>query len=530
MAPVKLIAAVAIAGAVARFGPIHGIGSFIAILSIEFLLNLVYAVYLYPYFLSPLRKLPGPKRGHFLFGYGLEELGQSSSLLVKKWEESLSSSGSSFIRYLGFFGEEKAVPMTPDAYREIMKSDKIIIPPVITSGLVTLLGDGLVVASGARHSYLKKIVSPAFTPSQQRFLVPSLWNVALHLNDKFRDIVEASSNSIAEINVLDWTNRVTFDMIFSTAWGADPNSLDNPESFYRVFDRNFPAEGFQGLDAILCYVLPIFLDWSILNRLPFKRYRSQLEDRKEIQKYFNTIISQRRAEGLKAEDGNYKDLLSVMLANNEINAYDLMENMMTFTGAGFGTNAASLIWAIYVLGTRPDIQTRLRNEIRSILKGPEDTVTSAEMDAMKYLHCFVMENSRMYPSIHTTWRQTQDTVVLDGVKFPKNTFFVIASLAINRSKAFWGPDADEFVPERWAPDRRKPGMEHNGSFMTYSVGPKSCIGKEYSLRAIKAVLIALVSEFKFEYQGKDPLKDLVPGLTLRPRDGLTVKVRKAEPW
>ena len=152
------------------------------------------------------------------------------------------------------------------------------------------------------------------------------------------------------------------------------------------------------------------------------------------------------------------------------------------------------------------------------------------MDAMKYLHCFVMENARLYPSIHTTWRQAMRKTVINGVAIPKHTSITLSPFAMNRSQAVWGPDAEEFIPERWMPDRRKPGIEHNGGFLTYAVGPKACIGKEYSLRAIKAVIIGLVSEFEFSYEGEDPLNNLVPGLTLRPRGGLNVKVKMAEPW
>jgi hypothetical protein len=50
------------------------------------------------------------------------------------------------------------------------------------------------------------------------------------------------------------------------------------------------------------------------------------------------------------------------------------------------------------------------------------------------------------------------------------------------------------------------------------------------LRAIKTVLIALVGTFEFNYDGPDPMENLVPGLTMRPRGGLTVEVKMASPW
>lgn len=150
------------------------------------------------------------------------------------------------------------------------------------------------------------------------------------------------------------------------------------------------------------------------------------------------------------------------------------------------------------------------------------------MDAIKYLHWFVMEVTRLYPSIPNSWKQAMEDVTITGVKIPKGTQMIIPNFAINRSKAVWGPSADEFIPERWDPENRKPGMETNGSYLTFSIGPKACIGKEYALRALKAVLIGLVGSFDFQYDGEDPLNNLVPGLTLRPRGGLMVKVSIAK--
>lgn len=196
----------------------------------------------------------------------------------------------------------------------------------------------------------------------------------------------------------------------------------------------------------------------------------------------------------------------------------------------YGTNAAALCWAMYNIAQHPEVQTRLRAEIRSILGSSSTPVTTANMDAMKYLHCVVMENTRLYPSVPGSWREATETRVIAGQTIPKGTQIIISPFQMNRSKAFWGPDAEEFMPDRWEPERRQKGVEHCGGYMTYSVGHKACIGKEYSLRAMKAVLIALVGDFRFSYEGEDPMKSLVAGITLRPKGGLRLKVKMAEPW
>lgn len=74
---------------------------------------------------------------------------ESGGVLVKKWEKLLPHAD--FIRYLGFFGEEKLVPMTPDTARQVLTDDAIEFPLVLRTSLAVLLGDGLILAHGPRH-------------------------------------------------------------------------------------------------------------------------------------------------------------------------------------------------------------------------------------------------------------------------------------------------------------------------------------------------------------------------------------------
>jgi len=55
----------------------------------------------------------------------------------------------------------------------------------------------------------------------------------------------------------------------------------------------------------------------------------------------------------------------------------------------------------------------------------------------------------------------------------------VSSMAINHSKAAWGPDADEFRPERWMSTNKvaASGLTQGWSGMfTFLEGPRICIG------------------------------------------------------
>jgi cytochrome P450 len=63
--------------------------------------------------------------------------------------------------------------------------------------------------------------------------------------------------------------------------------------------------------------------------------------------------------------------------------------------------------------------------------------------------------------------------------------------SINRSSTFWGPDANEWKPERWLNDlqgvpagaKELPGYHH---ILTFSEGPRMCLGKGFAVTEIKA--------------------------------------------
>lgn len=116
----------------------------------------------------------------------------------------------------------------------------------------------------------------------------------------------------------------------------------------------------------------------------------------------------------------------------------------------------------------------------------------------------------------------RDTQIL-GQHVPAGTNVVVSPWAINRSKGIWGPDAEDFRPERW--------MEEGGpksplSLITFLHGPRSCIGQAFSRAELKCLVAALV--LKFELKMADPEEVIEPaGLaTIKPKNGLKLLLKE----
>ena len=151
------------------------------------------------------------------------------------------------------------------------------------------------------------------------------------------------------------------------------------------------------------------------------------------------------------------------------------------------------------------------------------------IDSIPYLHNFAREVLRLQcPAINIA-REAAEDVVIQGVLLPKGTTIVMQPAIVQLNPTIWGPDCDEFNPNRW--DHLEGEAADSGAFMAFSQGPRVCIGKAMTMLEFKVILMELVTSFDFEAVGdtvvkmKD-IKLINPSALLRPEGGLRVRVRR----
>jgi len=198
-------------------------------------------------------------------------------------------------------------------------------------------------------------------------------------------------------------------------------------------------------------------------------------------------------------------------ASQRLSDKDVLAQVPTFLVAGHETTSTALTWALFALTQNTASQTRLREELLSV---STDTPTMEELNELKYLDCVVRETLRVHAPVTGTSRvamrddivplSTPVTdihgVVHDSLRVRKGEPITIPILALNRDVEIWGPDAMEFIPERWEstppPTTSIPGIW--GHMLTFIGGPRSCIGYRFSLVETKALLFTLIRAFEFE--------------------------------
>jgi cytochrome P450 len=237
-------------------------------------------------------------------------------------------------------------------------------------------------------------------------------------------------------------------------------------------------------------------------------------------------------ERLSSKDNQNPDIISIALASGGFSEDELVDHVMTFLVAGHESTATAFEWAIYEIARRPEMQNRLRNDIRahiSSLKGGEDIGSSIE--SIPYLNAVCSEVLRFYPFVPFATRVASKDNTILGTFVPKGTVVAFAAHATNHDKSLWGPDADQFNPERWmGPGRaRSGGSSTNYAFLTFSAGAKSCIGQGWTRSELACLVAATVGRFCIELANPEE-KRLKVGKTMKLHAGVNVYMKTVDGW
>lgn len=372
---------------------------------------------------------------------------------------------------------------------------------------------------------------PAFSFRHIKDLYPIFWNKSREMTKAMIASLTTSSDQSSVIEIRDWASRATLDIIGVAGMGQDFNALADPSNELNTTYRTIFSPGRTA--QFLQLVASVLPEW-FLRALPIKRNTEIRDAIITIKKVAGDLIRSKRE---KLEKGGRTDLdiLSVAIESGGFSDDDLVNQLMTFLAAGHETTASAMSWATYLLCKHPEVQKRLREEIRSSLPSiseSEEMITSQDIDKLPYLNAVLNETMRLFPPVPLTLRETVDDTTVQGHFIPKETTIIICPWAINTSRALWGDDAREFNPDRWMGQGRANtgGADSNYAITTFLHGPRSCIGKDFAKAEFACLMAALVGKFEMEFEDPNWKLEIGGGITARPKGGLRVKCTPVDGW
>lgn len=451
------------------------------------------------------------------------------------------------IRYLGLFNQERLLVTTPKAIAEVLvtKPYDFRKPPIVRTGLGRILGNGLLLAEHDEHKRQRRILLPAFAFRHIKNLYPVFWAKAHESAQVIRDQVLAHCGASACIEAGSWASRLTLDIVGLAGLGVDFGALADPtnpllQTYHLVFKPSRPSQ------ARVLNMLKLVLPGWFVHALPLQRNREIEVAARTIRNVCHGLIRDKK-EKLARRELTDVDILSAALASGGFADQDLVDQLMTFLVAGHENVAASLTWAVYMLCRYPEIQTKLRHEVRqrlpSTVQDPTATISSVDIDfAMPYLNAVCAEVLRYWTPTPIALREAAVDTTIQGVHVPKGTRVILNLLASNRDPSLWGPDAMVFNPDRWLLQHEGQSTKYvahghatsNYAFMTFMHGPRSCIGTSFATAEFACILAMWVGKFEFELKYPEDLDEakleIRSGATQRPLKGMHVKVKVLDGW
>lgn len=212
----------------------------------------------------------------------------------------------------------------------------------------------------------------------------------------------------------------------------------------------------------------------------------------------------------------------------------LQDQLLNIMVAGRDTTAGLLSFAFFELARHPEIYQRLKEEVLvQFGEGSEEDISNITFESLKkceYLKWVLNETLRLYPAVPMNFREaTKDTVLPTGggpdgtapVFVSKGTTVVYSVYATQRDERYYGKDASEFKPERWA-ENQKLGW----AYLPFNGGPRICLGQQFALTEASYTIVRLIQMFPnlvSSYEGDYPPKKMLH-LTLSLFDGVPVKM------
>jgi cytochrome P450 len=233
------------------------------------------------------------------------------------------------------------------------------------------------------------------------------------------------------------------------------------------------------------------------------------------------VIAARRAS---REDRN--DLLSMLLEANDpveeggagMTDRQLRDEAMTLFMAGHETTANTLAWIWFLLSGHPEVEARLHAELDEVL--PDRPPTFGDLPRLAYAERVVTEALRLYPTVWLLGREAIEPTEVGGHPIAPGTTIYMSQWIIHHDPR-WFDDPLTYNPDRWADGLAKKIPRY--AYFPFGGGPRICIGNAFSMMETTLLLATIARQFRPRVVHPEKVVPL-PTMTLRPRDGIEVKL------
>ncbi|XP_013135368.1 PREDICTED: cytochrome P450 9e2-like isoform X2 [Papilio polytes] len=380
-----------------------------------------------------------------------------------------------------------------------------------------LFGRNLFALKGQEWKDMRSTLSPAFTSSKMRLMVPFMVEVGEKMMESLR--VKLKNSKTIVVDCKDLTTRYTNDVIASCAFGLKVDSHTNRDNeFYKMGKVASTFDFNQLLKFLLLIswpniskVLRVSLFTSATKNFFINLVLGTMNDREAKQivrpDMIHLLMEAKKGRLLHEEksavdtDAGFATVEESSVGKKNVERVwsdtDLVAQAVLFFIAGFEAISAAMSFSLHEMALHPDVQERLYQEIREYDDKNKGAIDYTSIQSMPYLDMVVSEVLRLWPPALALDRLCVKDYSLGKANKNCNVDYVvrkgesimIPAWSIHRDPAYY-PRPLHFDPERFSEERRH--LIKPFTYMPFGLGPRNCIGSRFALCEVKVLLYQLL--------------------------------------
>ncbi|KAL0839733.1 hypothetical protein ABMA28_016376 [Loxostege sticticalis] len=426
------------------------------------------------------------------------------------------------------------------------------------------LGEGLLISSGEKWRSHRKMIAPTFHIN----ILKSFVGV---FNQNSKNVVEKMKPEIGKtFDVHDYMSGVTVDILLETAMGINRKTQDESGFDYAmavmkmcdiIHQRHYKF--WLRFDAIFKFTAFFKQQFKLLNiihgltnKVIKEKKKTYFENKakgiipptlEELTRSPDDVtdpnvdtktLADNVFKGLR-DDLDFNDendvgekkrlaFLDLMIESaqngtNNITDHEIKEEVDTIMFEGHDTTAAGSSFVLCLLGIYQDIQAKVYDELYEIFGDSDRPATFEDTLHMKYLERVILESLRLYPPVPIIARKLKQDVQIHTSNYilPAGATVVIGTYKIHRSPKFYNKP-EVFNPDNFLPENTQ--NRHYYSFIPFSAGPRSCVGRKYAMLKLKILLSTILRNYKTISDVPENKFTLQGDIILKRSDGFRVRI------
>lgn len=380
----------------------------------------------------------------------------------------------------------------PDLFAEVVTEKE----EAFTKGNVLrqagfLFGGGLLTSDGERHRRHRRLITHSFHHSRIRAYA----DVMVETTRRRINSWDENREVVVDYEMMGLTLEIVSRTLFGVAPSDREGELgDTFRETLNILSRRanplaFAMARLSGVDA-------------------YQRHRSA----RRLDRFVTGLLERRRSDPTA-----HADLLQMMIEAEDadgraaLSDAEIRDEVITFLASGHETTSVALTWVWYLLARHPEAQSRLHDEIDTVLGGR--LARFDDLDRLSYTRRVFSETLRMYAPLWAFARQASMPVEVGGHWLRKGDYVLLSPLLIHHDERFW-PHPERFDPDRFLPEHRSTRPKF--AYVPFSAGPRGCIGEQFAWTESLLAIATIAQQWSLISENDDELAPAAGLLTLRP--------------